>query len=163
MTIIWCMVPEIWSVTARIFLSFWTIFWAFFGLFFAFYFCNNLKNGNFKKMKEGKEKKCPEISFYTSVPKIMIICYTVPEIWRVTDVIVFFSFWAFFALLPPNSPNYQKLKTMRKTPGDIIILHMYQEWWLDDVQFLRYGAQQMGRQMNGQTTDRQTDGWWSDV
>ena len=32
----------------------------------------------------------PPPPFYTSasVPKIMIICYTVPEIWRVTDVIV---------------------------------------------------------------------------
>ena len=39
-------------------------------------------------------------SFYTSVPKIMIIGYTVPEIWHVTDVIVIFHFGLFFALLP---------------------------------------------------------------
>ena len=45
-------------------------------------------------------------SFYTSVPKIMIICYTAPEIWRVTDVIIF-HFGPFFALLPLNSPKNQ--------------------------------------------------------
>ena len=39
-------------------------------------------------------------SFYTSVPKIMIICYTVPKIWVMTDVIIF-HFELFFALLPP--------------------------------------------------------------
>ena len=47
-----------------------------------------------------KWKKHLEISsFYTSVPKIMIICYTIPEIWCVTDVIIF-HFGPFFALLP---------------------------------------------------------------
>ena len=35
-----------------------------------------------------------------SVPKIMIICYTVPEIWGMTDVIVIFHFGLFFVLLP---------------------------------------------------------------
>ena len=43
-------------------------------------------------------------SFYTNVPKIMIIWYTVPEIWCVTDVIVIFHFELFFALLP-NLPE----------------------------------------------------------
>ena len=39
------------------------------------------------------------LSFYKSVPKIMIICYTVPEIWCMMDVIVIFHFVLFFALL----------------------------------------------------------------
>ena len=70
-----------------------------------------------------KWKKHLEISsFYTSAPKIMIICYIIPEIWRVTDVIVIFHFELFFALLPPpNSPKNQNLNKMKKTPGDIII------------------------------------------
>ena len=72
-----------------------------------------------------KWKQCVEISsFYTSVPKIMIICYTVPEIWHMTDVIIIFHFGLFFALLPPNSPKNQNFEKMKKTPGDIIILHM---------------------------------------
>ena len=58
-------------------------------------------------------------SFYTSVPKIMIICYTVPQI-CVTDVIVIFHFGLFFALLPKKL----KFKKMEETPKDIIILHM---------------------------------------
>ena len=54
-----------------------------------------------KMKKKKKWKKHLEISsFYTSVPKIMIICYTVPEIWCMTDVIIF-HFGPFFALLLP--------------------------------------------------------------
>ena len=60
---------------------------------------NSLKK---KIQKNEKKKKCLEIpSFYTSVPKIMIICYTVPEIWYVMDVNVIFHFGLYFSLLPP--------------------------------------------------------------
>ena len=59
----------------------------------------------------------------------MIICYTVPEIWRVTDVTVIFHFGLVFALLPPNSPKKSKFKKMKKRPGDIIILHIVPEIW----------------------------------
>ena len=38
---------------------------------------------------------------------------------------------------------------MKKTPGDVMILHVYQKLQLDDVQFLRYDARQ---------TDQWTDG-----
>ena len=55
----------------------------------------------------------------------MIICYTVPEIRHVTDAIVIFHFGLFFALLTPNIPENQNLRKMKKTPGDIIILHMH--------------------------------------
>ena len=69
------MVPEILSAINIIFCHF--------GQFFAHLPPKNAKNQNFEKMK-----KRLEISpFYTSVPKIMIICYTVLEIWYVTDVI----------------------------------------------------------------------------
>ena len=59
----------------------------------------------------------------------MIICYTVPEKWHVTDVISIFHFGLFFAILPLNSPknenfNKKKKKNFQKTLGDIIILHM---------------------------------------
>ena len=83
MTITWCMVPEIMCVTDNIFCHF--------GPFFALLPPNNLK-----------EKKQLEISsFYTSVPKIMIMCCTVPEIWHITGVIVIFHSGLSFALLPP--------------------------------------------------------------
>ena len=48
----------------------------------------------------------------------MIICYTVPEIWRqVSDVIAIFHFEQFLALLPtrsPDSPKNENLKKMKK-------------------------------------------------
>ena len=86
------MVPEIWNATDKTF--------SHFGPFLPFYPPKNPENQNFEKMK--KRKKNIEISsFYTSVPNIMIICYTVPDKWRVMDVIFIFQFGLFFALLPP--------------------------------------------------------------
>ena len=79
-----------------------------------------------RKIKISKKwRKYPEISsFYPSVSKIMIIWYTVLEIWCMTNVIVFFHFGLFFALLPPLTTRKMKiLKTYKKTPWDIIILH----------------------------------------
>ena len=72
---------------------------------------NLSKKGKIKK----NEKKHMEISsLYTSVPKIMIICYTVPEMWHMTDVIAIFHFGLFFALLPsyysPTPLTDQKIK-----------------------------------------------------
>ena len=59
-----------------------------------------------------KIKKNVWRSFYTSVPKFMIIWYTVPEIWRVTDVVCIFHFGLFFALLPPApTPQQPPLTT----------------------------------------------------
>ena len=57
-------------------------------------------------------KKNLEISCYRSAPKIMIICNTVSKIWCVCVCVCnrcnsYFSFWAIFAILPPNSPKNQ--------------------------------------------------------
>ena len=88
-------VPEIWHVMNLFFIL---------GYTFPFYPSNSPKNQNFKK----KRKKCLEISsFCTTARKIMIICYTVPEIWHKADVIGVFHFGLFFALLSPNSPKNQ--------------------------------------------------------
>ena len=46
----------------------------------------------------------------------------VPGIWRVTDRI-FYHFGSFFAL-PPSNQKIRILKNWKKTPTDIIILHM---------------------------------------
>ena len=54
-------------------------------------------------------------SFYTSVPKILILFYTVPEIWCVTDVTAIFYFGLFFAFLPPNQPKKIKIKKKKKS------------------------------------------------
>ena len=79
---------------------------------------------------EIKHIKHMEISsFYTGVPKIMMMAYTVPDIWQVTDVIVIFYFGLYFSLYPtppppppPNSPKNKNIKKMMKIPGDITIL-----------------------------------------
>ena len=73
------------------YISFWAIFCCFTPL-------------TDRKIKISRKwKNTPEISsFYTSVPKIMIICYTVLEIWHMTDVIIAFHFRHFFC--PFTSP-----------------------------------------------------------
>ena len=58
-----------------------------------------------------------------SVPKIMIIHYTVPEMWRETDVIAIFILSYTFPFYPSNCPKNENFKAMKKMPGDIIILH----------------------------------------
>ena len=78
------------------FLSFWTIFCPF----------TPLKTWKINIWK--KWKKCLEISFYTNVPKIMIICCLVPEIECVTYAILIFCFGLFFALLPSSQPKKSK-------------------------------------------------------
>ena len=82
-----------------------------------------------QKMKKKKKKIRGGIirgALTTSVPKIMITCYTVPEICCARDVTVIIHFGLIFAFLPllplPNSPKNENFKTMEKTPGDLIIL-----------------------------------------
>ena len=108
MTIMWCMVPEIWSMTDRIFCHF--------GAFLAI--LPTLKTWKIKILK--KWNKLLEIlSFNTSVPKIMIIRYTVPEIWCVMDVIVVFHFGLILALLHKK----WKFEENEKNIWRFIILH----------------------------------------
>ena len=110
-----CTVPEIWRLMAVI-----GIFH--FGQFFALLPPNSSKNGNIYIYKRKKQETS---SIYTSVLKIMIIGYTVPEIWCVTDVIGIFHFGQFFALYPCNSPKNGNIYIKKKKPtGDIINLHM---------------------------------------
>ena len=81
--------------------------------FFALLPPNKPENQNFAKIK----KLLDISSFYTSVPKIMIICYTVLEIWHMTDVIFIFDFGLFFALLPPMATQKSKFKRkLKKRP-----------------------------------------------
>ena len=89
-----------------------------------------------------KWKKYLEIlSINTSVPKIMIICFPAPEIWHMTNVIIF-HFGHFFALLnPPPPPNNPKNENEKKK-----FAWRYCHWtvnsvpkmWLYAILFLRY-------------------------
>ena len=53
------------------------------------------------KISEKGDKMPEDIIILPIVLKFMIIGYTVPEIWHMTDVIVTFHFGLFFAFLPP--------------------------------------------------------------
>ena len=79
-------------------------------------------------MKKTTTKKCLEISFYTSVPKIIIICYTVLEMWHMTDVIFIFHFGLFLAHLTPKSQKNQNfLKIEKNTLRYHHLTHVYQK------------------------------------
>ena len=84
--------------------------------FLPFSLSSSLENPNIKKQQQQKSLEIS--SFYTSVAKFMIIGYTVPEILHAPDN---FHFGLYFSLLPSNSPKNEKFKTIKKTPGDIII------------------------------------------
>ena len=81
-----------------------------------------------EKWKYHKWKKSQEISsFYTSVPKILIIGYAVPEIWRMTGVIVIFILGYTFPFYSPcpspslSRPKNENFKKMKANPTDIIL------------------------------------------
>ena len=88
------------------------------------------------------KKTARDIIILHNVPKTMIICYTVPEMWRVMNVIVIFHFGLFSALYPPPPPNIPKnqhFKKIKTLPHNIIILHkctknhdhmLYCSWYL---------------------------------
>ena len=75
------------------------------------------------------EKKTPgDIIILHKCIKIMIICFTVPEILWVMDVIAIFHFRLFFALLPPNSlknENFKKKKKKKKWKKRLEISSFY--------------------------------------
>ena len=74
-----------------------------------------------KKSKFWKNEKNLEISIYIGVPKIVIICYTIPEILHVTNF--YFSFIHFIHFLPFHAQK-TKIKKWNNTLGNITILQM---------------------------------------
>ena len=72
-------------------------------------------------------------SFYTGVPKIMIMCYTVPKILHMEDVIIF-HFRQFFALNNPKNENFKKMKknleisSFNTCVPKIMIKNLYYSW-----------------------------------
>ena len=124
MTIIWCIILEIWSVTRRI-LSFWTVFC-------PFTLPKDPENQNFEKIK----KNTWRYYHFTNVHHkwqsydVWFLNYGVQQ----TEFFVILD-----RLLPfcsPNNPN-QILKKW-KTPRDIIILHMCTINDNHDVWFFRH-------------------------
>ena len=95
-----------------------------------------------------KMKKIPRdikvSSFKTSVPKIMIICFTVPEIWRVMDVIAIFHFGLFLHFYPRNSPKMKISKQWKKKSRRYHhFTQVHQKSWPYAILFLRSGTWHM--------------------
>ena len=69
-----------------------------------------------QKVKISKKwiKRLEILSFYTSVPKIMIIWYTVLEIWHMAHVIVVFHFGLFFSSSPLTAVKNKIPKKWKK-------------------------------------------------
>ena len=100
------------------FLSFWTIF------------CNFtlLTSRKIKNLKKWK-KRLYISSFYSSIPKIMITCYS---FWDTAcdGCNFYFSFWAnFLPFYPLTTQKNQNFEKMKNTLKDIIILHMHTKKW----------------------------------
>ena len=131
MTIIWYMVPEIWSKTniifchLRPFLPFYPppppLFLSFWAIPFPF---NPLTAQKMKISKKWKKK----------MPADMIILHTCPKnndhmlhcSWDMARgrCNCYFSFWAIFCHFTPLTAQKMKTKKMKNKPGDIIILHI---------------------------------------
>ena len=60
------------------------------------------KKQNYKEKKRIKHLEMS--SFYTNVPKIMIICYNGPETWRLANANFIFHLGPFCVLFPPATP-----------------------------------------------------------
>ena len=99
MMVIWCIVPEIWSTTDRIFCHF--------RLFFALLPTNNPENQNFEKMKKNTWRHYHFTHVYHKLKlyDVWFLRYGVQQ----TE---FFSFWTIFC---PFSPlTTQKIKILKK-------------------------------------------------
>ena len=69
------------------------------------------------------EKKPGDIIILHLCTKMTIIWCMVPEIKSMTDRIFFLILDHFLPFYPLNNPENQNLEKIKKTPGDIIILH----------------------------------------
>ena len=74
----------------------------------------------FKKWKNHLEIS----SIYRDAPKIMIICYTVPEIWCMTDVMLFFILGYFLPFYPLIADKINITKKKEKKHLEISLFHI---------------------------------------
>ena len=89
---------------------------------------NPHKNKKKSKLKKKKEKNCWRYLHFPPVYQKSRSWCTVSMIWSTTDRIFFHS-GPFFTLLPYNNQENKNFEKMKKTLGDIIILHMrYGSW-----------------------------------
>ena len=123
MTIIWCIVPEIWSVTDRIFCHSRP--------FFAFLPPQQSKKSKFWQNK----KKFWRYHFAHVYHKCQSydVWFLRYEAWQTELFVILDCFLPFY---PPDNQKNQNFEKLKKAPGDIIILHL---WTINDNQIM-YGS-----------------------
>ena len=100
---------------------------------------NNQENENFEKIKKNPGDIIILKLCTTNDDHIM---YGLWDIKRTKQI--FLSFWAIFCPFTPLTTQKIKLKKMKKNFRRYHHFKLgYHKLWLDDVRFLRYGAQQM--------------------
>ena len=132
MTIIWYMVPEIWSAPDIIFCHL--------GSFFPLLPPNSLKNENFKKKKKNTERYHHFTEVYQKSWSYAILFLR----YGTWQMYCYFSFWAI--LFPFTPITAQKMKISKKWKRAWRYHHftqVYQKSWSYTILFLRYGTWRM--------------------
>ena len=121
-TIIWCMLPEIWNTT--IFLSFWAIFCPFTPL-------ATPKIKIWNKKNPWRYYPITHVHHKSRSYDVWFLRYKAPQ------TVILGHFLPFDTT---NNLKHQSYEKIKKTPEDITILHLI--IWSYDVWFLRYRAWQ---------------------
>ena len=107
MTVIWCMIPEIWCAVDKSFCHF--------GLFFDFLLPNNLKNHNFEKMKKSPRDTIILHRCNINDNHIIYDSWNTAHHWQ-----DFLSFWTISCpFTPPNNPKNQNFEKKNKKTLDV--------------------------------------------
>ena len=113
MTIIWCAVPEIWSITDRIFYYFRPIF------------ALLLPYGPRKSKSWRHENNTWRYYHFTRVYhkwQSYDVWFLRYKAWRTEFFIILDQFLPFYSPMDPENQNFENMRIM---PGDIVILHMF--------------------------------------
>ena len=112
MTMMWCMVLEIWSMAGTIFCHF--------GPFFALFLPLQPKKSKFWKTEKNVWRYHFTHVYHKRDNHMMYGSWDMER-----DGHNFLSFWTVLPFYPPNNPKNQNFEKMKKAPGDITILHMF--------------------------------------
>ena len=115
MTIIWCIVPEIWSAMDIIFCHFWTIFCPFAS-----------KQPGKSKLWKNEKKKNKRYYHFTHVhhkQQSYNVCFLRYGAQRTEFFVIWRHFLPYYLTNNPSNQNFEKMKKKQQKRGDII-LHM---------------------------------------
>ena len=94
--------------------------------FLPFYLPNNQKNQNFEEMEQVWRYHFTHLYHEWQSYDVWFLRY---EVWWPEFFVILDCFLPFYL---PNNPKTQNFEKLKKTPGDIIILHVYHKWQSND-------------------------------